>query len=177
MTTVATKVTDMLLSRGYKVTITSGGCWKGPDQIQFVLSRLERFRDTVEFLCYLPTPDKLKSLQERYTHVKFVVPEDTPARRVIVAELHPNPKALSHSKGSDPEIGWKLHGRNANIVAGEDLATPVNAVYWWAPLDSKGEPTGGTKMGVAISARFGIQNVYHDYHTVHEWVDSLKHLD
>ena len=47
----------------------------------------------------------------------------------------------------------KLHGRNAHILLGCDLNTPVDFVICWT---KDGIPTGGTAMGIAIAEDNGI---------------------
>ncbi len=52
-----------------------------------------------------------------------------------------------------PEVR-KLHGRNAMIVLGADLNSPVKFVVCWTPL---GKLTGGTRIAMKIAARHGIE--------------------
>lgn len=47
----------------------------------------------------------------------------------------------------------KMHARNANIVLGADLATPVEFVVCWTP---RGEPVGGTGQALRIAAAYDI---------------------
>lgn len=128
---------EKLQKDGYAVETRSGGCWKGPDQIQFQAA--ERFPD-VKHVCYLPDDRKLW-LAKRYPNVEFRIIEQDERYSKEVDELHPYPERLS-------EFARKLHGRNLNIIAGDNLDLPVDAVLYWAPLNPEGIPTGGTAMGV-----------------------------
>ena len=53
----------------------------------------------------------------------------------------------------------KLHGRNAQIVLGYELDSPVSKVYLWTP---GGKKIGGTGMGIRIADHYGItvRNLY-----------------
>lgn len=54
----------------------------------------------------------------------------------------------------------KLHGRNAMILLGKDLNTPVEFVVCWTP---DGKDSGGTGLGIRIANEFGIRvNNLHD---------------
>lgn len=53
----------------------------------------------------------------------------------------------------------KLHGRNAQIVLGYELDSPVSIVYCWTP---GGKTIGGTGMGIRIAEHYkiDIKNLY-----------------
>ncbi len=49
-----------------------------------------------------------------------------------------------------------LHGRNVYQILGKDLNTPVSQVLYWAELDCRGIPTGGTGTGFKLAKKYGI---------------------
>lgn len=65
----------------------------------------------------------------------------TPEAVKIAMSLHPAPDKCN-------DYVRKLHGRNAQIVLGKELDTPVEIVYCWTP---GGKGIGGTGMGIAIA--------------------------
>lgn len=165
---------NALHAKDYTIHFSSGGCWCGPDQLQFRFAR--QWANTIdqdtgkkvvwddEFICYLPDEKKLW-LKKQNPNVEFrVIPQDDRYRE-IVGKLHPAPEKLQ-------EFAWALHGRNLNIIMGDDLATPVGAVYYSAPLDKQGNPTGGTAMGVKYAKQCGIP-CYHHALEGHLWLESL----
>ncbi|QVW55106.1 hypothetical protein pEaSNUABM29_00062 [Erwinia phage pEa_SNUABM_29] len=168
---------NALRCRGYEFRYTSGGCWKGPDQLQFQFARQwantydqdtgEKLILTDKFICYLPDDKKLW-LAKQHPTVEFrVIPQDERYRE-IVGKLHPYPEKLQ-------EFAWALHGRNLNIIMGDDLDDPVDAVYYSAPLNKHGEPTGGTAMGVKYAKQCGIP-CYHHALDGAAWLESLRLL-
>lgn len=70
----------------------------------------------------------------------------TPEAIEIAMDVHPAPQ---HCK---PYVR-KLHGRNVQIILGEDLNVPVEFVICWTP---GGKTTGGTGLGIALSKRENI---------------------
>jgi len=159
--------TTILLEKGYTVEWTSGGCWKGPDQIQFTIARVFATDDRVSFMCYLPDDKKLW-LKTKNPNVDFRVIEQTEMYNSIVRSLHPAPDYLD-------DVSMKLHGRNLNIIMGDDLLTPVDAVYYSAPLDKRGNPKGGTAMGVAYAKSVNVPT-YHHARDGDQWLASLRLL-
>lgn len=63
-----------------------------------------------------------------------------------VYKYHPNPSALN-------EFGFKLMGRNAYCVLGEDLKSPVDFVLCWTP---NGKDVGGTSQALRIARDYNI---------------------
>lgn len=169
---------NMLRNKGYLLEYTSGGCWKGPDQLQFMFAR--QWRETVQldkraailsgdkFVCYLPDDKKMTFLPKLHPNVEFRVIEQTQEYRDIVTGLHPYPDKLQ-------DFAFALHGRNLNIIMGDDLKTPVDAVYYSAPLNKAGKPTGGTAMGVAYAESMGVPTFNHVYDQ-EKWKESLRLL-
>ncbi|MCT7476017.1 hypothetical protein N5V81_13620 [Escherichia coli] len=93
-----------------------------------------------EFICYLPDEKKLW-LKKQNPNVEFrVIPQDDRYREIVGKFSIPAPEKLQ-------EFAWALHGRNLNIIMGDDLATPVDAVYYSAPLDKQGNPDRRTAKG------------------------------
>ncbi|QVW55858.1 hypothetical protein pEaSNUABM9_00277 [Erwinia phage pEa_SNUABM_9] len=168
---------NALHHRGYKIEYDSGGCWQGPDQLQFRFA--QQWRSTYDqdtgkrvewddkFICYLPDDKKLW-LAKQHPNVEFrVIPQDA-RYRDIVRELHDYPDKLQ-------DFAWALHGRNLNIIMGDQLDTPVDAVYYSAPLNKRGEPTGGTAMGVKYAKQCGIP-CYNHVDDGAAWLESLRLL-
>lgn len=164
-----------LRRRGYDLEYTSGGCWKGPDQLQFKFARQwantvdqdtgKKFEHNDKFICYLPDNKKMAWLPNLHPTVEFrVIPQDERYRE-IVGELHPMPEKLQ-------EFAWALHGRNLNIIMGDNLDTPVDAVFYSAPLDKHGNPKGGTAMGVKYAKQCGIP-CYNHATDARKWLDTL----
>ena len=107
-------------------------------------------------------------LRKLHPNVDFrVIPQDI-RYRGIVASLHPNPDKLS-------DIAWALHGRNLNSVSGDALDNPVDAVYYYAEHDKKGNPKGGTAMGVRYAQSLNIPCYYH-VTDASKWLEDLRLL-
>lgn len=169
---------NILLKKDIPFEFTSGGCWKGPDQLQFQFA--QQWRSIVDgetgqpcpitrdkFICYLPDDKKLW-LKTKHPNVDFRVIEQTEIYNNIVRSLHPAPDYLD-------DVSMKLHGRNLNIIMGDDLLTPVDAVYYSAPLDKRGNPKGGTAMGVAYAKSVNVPT-YHHARDGDDWLASLRLL-
>lgn len=139
----AAAATRALLKAGFEVHWDSGACWKGPDQIQFLLADIFKNEPRVKFTAYLPDDKKLW-LATRHPNVTFVVPEITEAVRETVRGLHAAPDNLK-------EAHFNLHGRNLFIISGKTLETPVDCVYYAAPESGTGKVSGGTAMGVSYA--------------------------
>jgi len=50
-----------------------------------------------------------------------------------------------------------LHARNAGIILGADLKSPVKAIICWTPEDEKGQVSGGTGLAIRIGREYGIR--------------------
>lgn len=144
----AAAFTRAALKAGFAVQWESGGCWKGPDQILFLLADIFKNDNRVSFRVFLPD-DKKMWLKTRHPHVMFHVPDITESVREKVKELHAAPDNLK-------EEHFKLHGRNLFIIAGPKLETPVDACYFAAPENTDGKVSGGTAMGVAYARQRNI---------------------
>ncbi len=168
---------NALHRKGYSFLYSSGGCWKGPDQLEFRFAH--QWRNTWDqdtgkrvtwddkFVCYLPDDKKLW-LAKQHPNVEFrVIPQDETYREII-RKLHPYPDKLQ-------DFAWALHGRNLNIIMGDHLDSPVDAVYFSAPLNKHGEPTGGTAMGVKYAKQCGIP-CYNHVEDHAAWLESLRLL-
>lgn len=74
----------------------------------------------------------------------------------------PSPEAIELSSKFHPvwdklKDGVRLlMGRNAHIILGQDLISPVDFVVYCAPLDEFGEVTGGTGQGIRIAKHYNI---------------------
>ena len=77
---------------------------------------------------------------------RVLTPSLLPACMEIAAGLHP----AWHRCSSGAR---KLHARNVAILLGERLDRPVDAVVCWS---ARGEPVGGTGMGIRIAEARGI---------------------
>lgn len=55
----------------------------------------------------------------------------------------------------------KLHGRNVAQVLGHDpqKPEPSKILFYWAPKDSQGNPTGGTRTAVALAIYYNIPTI------------------
>lgn len=69
-----------------------------------------------------------------------------PAAVQLAGEVHPAWDRCGHG-------ARQLHGRNAHIVLGHDLATPVKFVLAWTP---GGKMVGGTALALRLAEREGI---------------------
>lgn len=87
----------------------------------------------------------------------------TPAAIKTVARFHPAPHLLT------PFV-TRLHARNAMIVLGHDLESPVDFILCWTP---DGRITGGTGQALRIANTFGIPVVNM---AVRGWQDRLTAL-
>ena len=81
----------------------------------------------------------------------------------MASKYHPNWPAVV-KKGTG---GQKLHGRNCHIILGMKLNDTVDLTCCWTP---EGRTTGGTGMGISISADHTIP-VYNLY-----WKNNIKIL-
>ena len=72
--------------------------------------------------------------------------EEMDALTGVAAALHPNWGAVKAEHRP-------LHARNAAILLGRNLRSPVEAVICWTP---GGEVQGGTGMGIRIAQAYGI---------------------
>lgn len=160
---------NVLINKGYTIIVRSGGCYKGPDQLQFQLARqwasteLKVARPD-KFICYLPDDKKLW-LKNVHKNVEFRVIEQTTHYQDIITRHHPNPTKLQ-------PFARALHGRNLNIIMGDDLASPVDAVYYSAPHDAQGIPTGGTGMGIKYAKECGVPCFFHAEDS-RKWLETL----
>lgn len=78
---------------------------------------------------------------------EIFLPEDaTPEAIELSSRFHPNWSACSGN-------ARRKHGRNAMIVLGRDLCTPVELVICWTP---RGEYVGGTAQAMRIADAWGI---------------------
>lgn len=144
----AAAFTRAALKAGFRVRWRSGGCWKGPDQILFLLADIFKDDPNVLFTVYLPD-DKKMWLTKRHPNIKFIVPEITEKVREVVRELHAAPDNLK-------EEHYRLHGRNLFIVAGDTLESPADVVYFAAPERADGIVRGGTAMGVSYARKLSV---------------------
>ena len=77
----------------------------------------------------------------------------------IFHAVHATPAAIEMAANYHPawdkcgQYARQLHGRNAMIILGPTLRTPVKFVICWTP---RGELSGGTAMGIRIAEDFGI---------------------
>jgi hypothetical protein len=76
----------------------------------------------------------------------FVAADADAASMAIAARLHPKWSACN-------DYARKLHARNAKIVLGSNLKSPVSFVVCWTP---NGLVTGGTAMGIRIAQHYAI---------------------
>lgn len=76
----------------------------------------------------------------------FLARHATPAAIETVARFHPAPHRLS-------VFAEKLRARNAMILLGANLDSPVRFVVCWTP---RGEITGGTGQGLRIARHYKI---------------------
>lgn len=70
----------------------------------------------------------------------------TQEAKEVASKYHPNWSACT-------EYVQKLHGRNAMILLGRDLQTPVEFVVCWT---AGGKVVGGTGLGLRIADAYGI---------------------
>ncbi|MGL5397301.1 MAG: hypothetical protein ACRDBQ_18790 [Shewanella sp.] len=170
MFTECLKITRHFLSLGHNVVWVSGGCWKGPDQIQFALARFKESRSTefanVDFICYLPDEKKLKFLPKLNPQVTFRVIGDTEEKQEILKGLVGHYDRLK-------DYAKLLHGRNLHIIAGDTLSEPVDYVYYYAPLSKSGAVTGGTAVGVAYAKLRMVRCIHHEFE-LRDWYKELK---
>lgn len=76
----------------------------------------------------------------------FLAKHATLAAIEFASHFHPNWDACS-------EYARMLHGRNAMIILGRDLKTPVEFVQCWTP---GGLPVGETATAISIAREYGI---------------------
>lgn len=117
-----------------------------------------------KFICYLPDDKKLW-LKNINPNVDFRVIPQSERYREIVSHHHPAPDKLK-------DFAWGLHGRNLNIVMGNELDTPVDAVYYSAPHDKHDNPKGGTAMGVKYAKECDVP-CYNHATDGQAWLESL----
>lgn len=74
-----------------------------------------------------------------------VVTRWTPELAAVVNRIHPTPGLLSRGAAL-------MMARNAQIILGANLDTPVNAVVCWTPDEER----GGTSFGIRLAREHGI---------------------
>lgn len=144
------EATLRLIKRGRKVVYTSGGCKLGPDQLLFRLAHRFTNRPEVRFVCYLES-DKKMWLKSYNQNVEFIACDPSDVERNLIKQIHPAPDKLT-------DWMWLLHCRNINIMSGYPVndGELVDAVYFAAPVDKEGVPTGGTRTGVSYARMLGV---------------------
>ncbi len=76
-------------------------------------------------------------------------PENTTPEAIeFASRFHPNWKAVLKIPGAK-----ELHGRNAQILLGKNLDSPVDFVVAWT---KDGKPSGGTALGLIIAEKHNI---------------------
>lgn len=85
----------------------------------------------------------------------------TPMARYIASEFH-------SAWGNLSDYVQNLHGRNAMILLGKNLDTPVDFVVCWT---KDGKDTGGTGLGIRIAQAHGIKVINLFYP---EWRERIK---
>lgn len=127
---------------------TSGGCKEGPDNIITYLANKYGIKHEI----YLADEYRKRVMGREFPDLNLIVAADyeTDDRyRSVVQDLHPAPEYLK-------EFHYKLHGRNLNIINGENLDAKVDAVFFAAGTNRDGTVKGGTGMGVAYARSLGI---------------------
>lgn len=79
----------------------------------------------------------------------FTSRDATPDAILLASQHHPN-------WGACNDYARKLHGRNAMIVLGRDLKTPIVGLYCWTP---GGLIIGGTGLALRIAKAHGILTI------------------
>jgi hypothetical protein len=130
----------------HDVEVSSGGCEDGPDKIATYLA----LQYEVKHVIYAPN-EKRKNAISSKGNLNVIIAADYASSqyRNVVRALHPAPDRLN-------DWSWALHGRNLNIIAGDDLENPVDAVAFAGKVNRDGGIQGGTGMGVAYARDRGI---------------------
>ena len=129
-----------------EITWVSGGCTDGPDKIVTHLALTYGIKHKI----YLPNERRLTQLK-REGNINLCVAADytTAKYRDVITELHPYPQHLK-------DFTFELHGRNLNIIAGENLNNNVHAVFYAGLVNADGTIKGGTGMGIAYAKSLNI---------------------
>jgi hypothetical protein len=87
------------------------------------------------------------------SHIVVSDPKILAEAEKLAATVHPRFAYLS--------VGpRKLHTRNVFQVLGRDLSSPVECVVFWCPIDSKGNPKGGTATAVKLARKLRIPEIF-----------------
>ena len=92
-------------------------------------------------------------LWEDNSHFVVSDPEILAEAERIAAMIHPRFQNLGFA-------ARKLHVRNVFQILGENLDTPVDYVVYWCPMDSKGNPKGGTATAVNLARKLKIPEIF-----------------
>jgi len=95
----------------------------------------------------------------------FLAKDATPESMDLAGKFHPRWDYLA-------DYIRKLHGRNAMIVLGKDLKSPVDCVICWTP---RAQIVGGTGQSLRIAKehKIKIYNLYHQ-EIVNDLLEKLK---
>jgi len=145
---VIRKVSKKLVLSGY--TLRSGGA-DGADEYFYEgwLDAWNQDEAVPKAEIYLPWTD-FNGLQEGSNNL--IVRDRLVLSRAeeLVNQIHPAANKLSRGAKA-------LHTRNCFQVLGKDLQTPSTLFLCYAKIDSKGEPSGGTRTAIKIAERIGLK--------------------
>lgn len=142
------KASKKLVLSGY--TLRSGGA-DGADTAFYEgwLDAYEEDQDVPEAEIYFPWKGFTKNVKS--TNIICV---NNPAvlreAHSLVKEVHPAFTKLSRG-------ALALHTRNCFQVLGRDLSTPSTLFLCYAKVDSKGNPSGGTRTAIKLAEKYNIK--------------------
>lgn len=145
-----TKVTKKLVLRGY--TLRSGGAG-GADSAFYKGYLHAKFEDSTVPTAEVYIPwEGFSDLSTRTDKSILCVKDKNILIQAegIARDIHPVFDKLSRGAKA-------LHTRNCFQVLGKDLQTPSTLFLCYAKIDSKGEPSGGTRTAIKIAERIGLK--------------------
>lgn len=142
------KVSKKLILSGY--TLRSGGA-DGADTAFYEgwLDAYKEDEDVPEAEIYLPWG----GFNNHKTGKNYLVVYDKEVisqAEELVNEIHPAASKLSRGAKA-------LHTRNCFQVLGRDLSTPSTLFLCYAKVDSKGNPSGGTRTAIKLAEKYNLK--------------------
>lgn len=135
--------------------MSSGLCTKGPDGIAqkaYAKAIDEGLADPSQLEVYVFDQKMIDKSPLPYKEYSKVMPDSLRSMRIKFLE---KVMTASHLKACD-EYALGQHQRNVHQILGEDLASPVDAVFTWCMLDKLKKPLGGTATAYNLATALGI---------------------
>lgn len=153
---ILTMMTEFAFDFANDAILCSGGC-KGADKaFEFGVAQAMEFHAWPELQDFAEIYWPWKNYGEGESDWGWIAPtriDSIPEAYDLAEQFHPAWHACKRGARS-------LHARNAHIIMGDDLKSPVDFVLCWTPdgsLDGTGPKSGGTGQALRMATHFGIE--------------------